>query len=46
MVTVANGKLLPCLGTYYDMEFSIAGEAFSTDFFALPLAGYDVMLGT
>jgi hypothetical protein len=44
-VTVANGERVSCPGTYRDTAFSIQGEAFSTDFFALPLAGYDVALG-
>jgi hypothetical protein len=28
------------------MAFSISGEGFTTDFFALPLAGYDIVLCT
>jgi hypothetical protein len=35
-----------CPGVYRAIPFSIAGEQFSIDFFALPLAGYDVVLGT
>jgi hypothetical protein len=35
-----------CPGMYHIVPFSIDGESFSTDFFALPLAGYDVVLGT
>ncbi|XP_066340433.1 uncharacterized protein [Miscanthus floridulus] len=45
-VTVANGERVPCPGVYRAVPFSIASEPFSTDFFALPLAGYDVVLGT
>jgi hypothetical protein len=45
-VTVANGEHVSCPGMYRAMTFSIDGETFSTDFFALPLAGYDVVLGT
>jgi hypothetical protein len=45
-VTVANGDHVPCSGVYHGATFSINGEAFSGDFFALPLAGYDVVLGT
>ena len=45
-VTVANGERMPCLNIYRVAAFSIDGETFSTDFFALPLAGYDVVLGT
>jgi hypothetical protein len=28
------------------VPFSINGDQFSADFFALPLSGYDVVLGT
>lgn len=45
-VTVANGEHVPCPGMYRATTFSIDGEHFTTDFFALPLAGYDVVLGT
>jgi hypothetical protein len=45
-VTVANGERVPCPGVYRAAPFSIEGASFSTDFFALPLAGYDVVLGT
>lgn len=33
-------------GVYHATMFSIDGEVFTTDFFALPLAGYDIILGT
>ena len=45
-VTVANGERVPCHGVYRTVPFHIDQEAFSADFFALPLAGYDVVLGT
>jgi hypothetical protein len=45
-VTVANGERVPCSGVYRATSFSIEGTHFSTNFFALPLAGYDVVLGT
>ena len=45
-VTVANGERVPCPGVYHAIPFSIASEPFSTDFFALPLASYDIVLGT
>jgi hypothetical protein len=45
-VTVANGKRVQCPGVYRAASFSIEGTHFSTDFFALPLAGYDIVLGT
>lgn len=44
-VTVANDKRVPCPSIYRTIPFSIDGEQFSTDFFALPLAGYDVVIG-
>ena len=44
-VTVANGDRVPCPGVYYGVPFFI-NEACSADFFILPLAGYDVVLGT
>jgi hypothetical protein len=43
---VANGDHVPCPGVYHGTSFSIYGEEFSGDFFALPLPGYDVVLGT
>jgi hypothetical protein len=45
-VMVANGERVPCLGVYRAMVFTISSEGFTTDFFALPLAGYDSVLGT
>ena len=45
-VTVANGERVPCPGVYRAAPFSIAGEQFRADLFALPLAGYDMVLGT
>ena len=45
-VTVANGERVPCPGVYRAAVFSIEGTPFVTDFFALPLAGNDVVLGT
>lgn len=41
--TVANGERVTCLGVYRATEFTIEGEHFADDFFALPLAGYDVV---
>lgn len=46
MVTMANSERVPCPGVYRTIPFSIDGEQFSTDFFAPPLPGYDVVLGT
>ncbi|CAO2161375.1 unnamed protein product [Urochloa humidicola] len=45
-VTVANGERVPCAGVFRNATFTIGGEVFSSDFFVLPLAGYDVVLGT
>lgn len=45
-VTVANGERVLCRGMYRTMPFHIDQEAFSADFFALPLAGYGIILGT
>jgi len=45
-VTMANGELVPCPVVYRAAAFSIEGTSFVADFFALPLAGYDVVLGT
>jgi hypothetical protein len=45
-VTVANGEKVPCPGVYRNVPFTIDGESSTTNFFALPLAGYDVVLGT
>jgi hypothetical protein len=44
-VTVANGDRVPCPGVFRAAPFSVNGAEFTTDFFALPLAGYDVVLG-
>jgi hypothetical protein len=45
-VTVANGVRVECPSVYQDKPFVIEGERFVADFHALPLAGYDVILGT
>lgn len=45
-VTVANGDRVPCPRVYRAARFSVADEQFQADLFALPLAGYDVVLGT
>lgn len=44
-VTVANGERVPCMGVVRHMPFTIDEEHFVGDFFTLPLAGYDVVLG-
>jgi hypothetical protein len=45
-VMMASGECVPCTGMYRRVPFSINGDQFSADFFALPLSGYDVVLGT
>lgn len=45
-VMMANGERVPCPGVYPATTFTIKGKTFSTDFFMLPQAGYDVVLGT
>jgi len=45
-VTVANGERVPCLGVFRNTAFAINGEPFAADLFVLPLAGYDIVLGT
>jgi hypothetical protein len=45
-VTVANGDRVTCPGVFRATLFTIEGEHFTTDFHALPLAGYNVFLGT
>lgn len=45
-VTVTNGERVPCPSVYRAIPFTIDGEPFVTNFFVLPLVGYDVVLGT
>ncbi|XP_066359602.1 uncharacterized protein [Miscanthus floridulus] len=44
-VTVANGERIQCPGVFRNAPFSINAEEFTADFYALSLAGYDVVLG-
>lgn len=44
-VTLANGESVSCLGVYRATPLAIDNKDFSA-YFALPLAGYDVVLGT
>ena len=39
--TMANGECVPCLGVLHGADFSIDGEAFQADLFALALVGYN-----
>jgi hypothetical protein len=43
---MANGERVDCPDLFRDTPFTIEGETFQADFYALPLAGYDVVLGT
>jgi hypothetical protein len=43
---VANGEKLQCPGVLRQAPITIDGEAFRVDLFVLPLAGYDLVLGT
>jgi hypothetical protein len=45
-VTVVDDECVTCLGVFHGTPFSIAGEAFKADLFALPLVDYDIVLGT
>jgi hypothetical protein len=45
-VTVANGDRVTYPGVFCATPFTIEGEHFTADFHALPLTGYDVILGT
>ena len=44
--TVANGERVACPGVIRNALFSIDDTAFNTDLFVMPLAGYDLVLGT
>ena len=43
---VANDERATCEGIIHDAPLLIDGEAFPADLFVMPLAGYDVVLGT
>ena len=43
---MANGERVQCPDMFRKAPFSISAEEFTTDFYALSLAGYDVVLGT
>nr|CAB3494457.1 unnamed protein product [Digitaria exilis] len=45
-VTVANGERVPCTDVLRATCFSIDAETFRADLYVLPLAGYNVVLGT
>jgi hypothetical protein len=43
---VANGERITCEGVIRDAPLLITGALFPADLFVMPLAGYDVVLGT
>ncbi|WVZ75167.1 LOW QUALITY PROTEIN: hypothetical protein U9M48_023250, partial [Paspalum notatum var. saurae] len=43
---VANGERVSCVGIIRGAPLTIDGAAFPADLFVMPLAGYDVVLGT
>jgi hypothetical protein len=44
--TVANGKKVVCPGVLRQAAVSIEGMTFNVDLYVMPLAGYDMVLGT
>ena len=44
--TIANGEWVACPGVIRHAQFSIDATSFATDLFVMPLAGYDLVLGT
>jgi hypothetical protein len=43
---VANGERVTCVGVIRDAPLLIDGDSFPADLYVMPLAGYDVVLGT
>jgi hypothetical protein len=43
---VANGERVMCVGVIHDAPLTIGGASFPADLYVMPLAGYDVVLGT
>ncbi|XP_066320384.1 uncharacterized protein [Miscanthus floridulus] len=43
---VANGERVNCLGVIRNAPLSVGGDTFPGDLFVMPLAAYDVVLGT
>jgi hypothetical protein len=44
--TVANGEKIACPGVIRHAPLSIDNTSFTVDLFVMPLAGYDIVLGT
>lgn len=45
-IAIANCERVPCLGFSAHTGLTIAKEAFTVDFYIIPLGGYDIILGT
>jgi hypothetical protein len=43
---VANGERITCAGVLHNAPLHVEGEFYLADLFVMPLAGYDVVLGT
>jgi len=43
---VANDERVTCIGVIRGAPLLIGGDSFPADLFVMPLAGYDVVLGT
>jgi hypothetical protein len=43
---VANGERITCVGVIRNAPLTVDDDAFPADLFVMPLAGYDVVLGT
>ena len=43
---VANGEQITCAGVLRNAPLHVEGKLYPTDLFVMPLAGYDVVLGT
>jgi hypothetical protein len=44
--TVANGEKVPCSGVLHQAPLTVDDLGFTVDLFVMPLAGYDLVLGT
>jgi len=46
MARVANGERIACPGVLRDASITIDGVTFQVDLYVMPLAGFDLVLGT
>lgn len=44
-VSIANGEQVKSLGVCSQILISIEGQDFTTDFYVIPLGGFDMVLG-